>query len=47
MADRIEERAEHLEEMKEELTGFSGPEGSGRTEAEEKDQRSVVKNRKR
>lgn len=47
VADRIEERAEHLEEMKEELTGFSGPEGSGRTEAKEKDQRSAVKNRKR
>ena len=47
VADRIEERAEHLEEMKEQLTGFSGQEESGRTEPEEKGQRSVVKNRKR
>ena len=47
VADRIEERAEHLEEMKEQLTGFSGPEGSGRTEPEEKGQRYLVKDRKR
>ena len=47
VADRIEERAEHLEEMREQLTGFSGPEGSGRTEPEEKGQRYLVKDRKR
>ena len=47
VADRIEERAEHLEEMKAQLTGFSEPEGSEKAGQEEKDQRSVVKNRKR
>ena len=47
VADRIEERAEHLEEMKAQLTGFSEPEGSEKAGLEGKERRSGNRNRKR
>ena len=47
VADRIEERAEHLEEMKAQLGSVSEQEEHERTEPEEKDQRSGNRNRKR
>ena len=47
VADRIEERAEHLKEMKEQLNAVLEPEGTGRAEQDEKDQRSGNRNRKR
>ena len=47
VTDRIEERAERLEEMKAQLAGVPKPEKSGKAEQEEKDRKSVNTNRKR
>ena len=47
VADRIEERAEHLEEMKQQLIGLSDPAEPEKTEPEDKDRKRVDNKRKR